>query len=152
VDGAGLTDAVLRVLPVCPEAVQKQLIGFLPEVAQEGEHEVSRWKLCGSCSLAAPPPGSPPTAAQRVLDALQSLLESDLSFMSAVLDAVSNMQVGVGYPPPHAPPLPLILRRLPDGCGVPPPPRTPPSPSSGGVRQTSPLMQSWLLGSSERKA
>lgn len=30
----------LQVLPVCAEAVQKQLIGFLPEIAQEGEQEV----------------------------------------------------------------------------------------------------------------
>ncbi len=39
-DSAGLTNKVLEVLPVCPEAVQKQLIGFLPEVVQEEEHQV----------------------------------------------------------------------------------------------------------------
>ncbi len=38
-DAGGLTDKVLQVLPVCPPAVQQQLVGFLPEVASPEEHE-----------------------------------------------------------------------------------------------------------------
>lgn len=40
-DAAGLTAAVLEVLPVCSPAIQQLLIGFLPEVVLPQDHEVS---------------------------------------------------------------------------------------------------------------
>lgn len=67
-DSRALTNKVLEVLPVCPEAVQKQLICFLPEVVEEEDHE-------------------------RVVEQLHGLLEQDLNYMAAVLDAVTNMQL-----------------------------------------------------------
>ena len=39
-DGEALVDKVLEVLGLCPEQVQRQLIGFLPEIAAEADHEV----------------------------------------------------------------------------------------------------------------
>jgi len=39
-DPETLTQTVLKVLPVCTPAVQQQLIGFLPEIVQQQDHEV----------------------------------------------------------------------------------------------------------------
>jgi hypothetical protein len=40
-DPGRLTSKLLEVLDACPEALKKDAITFLPEVATEGEHEVS---------------------------------------------------------------------------------------------------------------
>lgn len=40
VDTSGLTDKVLEVMSVSPEPIQKQLIGFLPEITAEEDYEV----------------------------------------------------------------------------------------------------------------
>jgi hypothetical protein len=41
-DAERLTAAVLEVLPVCSPAIQRQLVGFLPEVVLPQDHEVRR--------------------------------------------------------------------------------------------------------------
>lgn len=38
VSSAELTAAVLQVLPVCPEGLQREIVLFLPEVAMDPEH------------------------------------------------------------------------------------------------------------------
>eukprot|EP00775_Hariotina_reticulata_P013726 gene13726-13848_t len=67
-DPETLTQTVLKVLPVCTPAVQQQLIGFLPDIVQQQDHEM-------------------------VIGQLQELLDHDLTFMAAVLDCISNMQL-----------------------------------------------------------
>jgi len=41
-DTHGLTDKLLEVLPVAPEALKEHMIAFLPEVATEDNYEASR--------------------------------------------------------------------------------------------------------------
>eukprot|EP00798_Chlamydomonas_sp_ICE-L_P013254 gene13255-19094_t len=68
-DGQLLVDKVLEVLNHCPEQIQRQLIGFLPEITAEGDHE-------------------------RVLQMLMELVKDhNQSFIAPVLEALSSMQM-----------------------------------------------------------
>lgn len=66
VDGSALLDKLLEVLVVCPDQVRRQLIGFLPEVASEADHE-------------------------RVVEVLEQVLAADLSFAAPVMDALGSL-------------------------------------------------------------
>jgi hypothetical protein len=67
-DAVALTSTMLQVLPVCSPSIQRQLIGILPEVAQQQDHGV-------------------------VLEQLQGLLEADVTFMAPVVECLSNMML-----------------------------------------------------------
>ena len=45
-DPRALTDTLLEVLPRCPPALQREAIGFIPEVASEDDYEVRRVGRC----------------------------------------------------------------------------------------------------------
>lgn len=59
---------MLEVLPVCSPSIQRQLIGILPEVAAPQDHCV-------------------------VLEQLQGLLETDVTFMAPVVECLGNMML-----------------------------------------------------------
>lgn len=67
-DAPALTSTMLEVLPVCSASIQRQLIGILPEVAQPQDHGA-------------------------VLEQLQGLLESDVTFMAPVIECLGNMML-----------------------------------------------------------
>ncbi|GLI59881.1 hypothetical protein VaNZ11_001796, partial [Volvox africanus] len=69
-DGASsLVDVVLEVLPLTPPAVQRQLIGLLPELASVDDHA-------------------------RIVEKLGELLDSELGFVAPTLEALQQLQLG----------------------------------------------------------
>ncbi|GIM07083.1 hypothetical protein Vretimale_11312, partial [Volvox reticuliferus] len=69
-DGASpLVDVVLEVLPLTPPALQRQLIGLLPELASVDDHA-------------------------RIVEKLGELLDSELGFVAPTLEALQQLQLG----------------------------------------------------------
>ncbi|XP_024372058.1 uncharacterized protein [Physcomitrium patens] len=68
VDSKSLTEKLLEVLTICPLALKKEIISFLPEVIVDADHEM-------------------------VMQALEQMLQEDLQLVVPVLDAFSNMNL-----------------------------------------------------------
>ncbi|KAG0590520.1 hypothetical protein KC19_1G105500 [Ceratodon purpureus] len=68
VDSKSLTEKLLEVLTICPLALKKEIISFLPEVIVDADHEM-------------------------VMQALELMLQEDLQLVVPVLDAFSNMNL-----------------------------------------------------------